>query len=60
MHQQQQQNATGQHGDECTPRLCDCLSLMTAEMMVYVKGDMMSSAATGDSMVSLDHMVVDA
>jgi hypothetical protein len=36
------------------------LSLETAEKMVYVKANMTSSAATEDSMITLDHMVVNA
>jgi hypothetical protein len=36
------------------------LKLETAEQMAYVKANMSSSATTEDSMVTLDHMVVDA
>jgi hypothetical protein len=36
------------------------LSLETAEKMVCVKANISSSAATEDSMVTLDHMVVNA
>jgi hypothetical protein len=36
------------------------LSLETAEKMVYVKANMSSSAATEGSMITSDHMVVDA